>query len=289
MNNRHHHRGFDPEAFFGPHGPFGPRGPFGITPEMIFGRQGPFGSAYSGWGEEDPRGPGRGPGRGQGSHRGRARRARRGDVRNAILTLLEQEPMNGYQIMQAISDNTDGAWQPSSGSVYPALSLLEDEGLIEQVEVEGRKAYQLTDTGQAAAQDVPDLNWGERGAEPQDPWAQDRRQRDAGPRGGRGRRGGREYEQGRGRRSGVQLWKGLANLAVAVQAVGQSGDEDLLREATEQVEQVRRDLYRLLAESEISRFDDADDVDDVDDDYGDDDDAQHPDEPEYAEGEIVED
>ena len=63
-------------------------------------------------------------------HRGRGPRARRGDVRAALLALLAEEPRNGYQLMQEIERRSDGAWRPSPGSVYPALQQLEDEGLI---------------------------------------------------------------------------------------------------------------------------------------------------------------
>src|SRR5262249_16459489 len=56
-------------------------------------------------------------------------RAKRGDIRSAILKLLAEEPRNGYQIMQALEERSNGAWRPSPGSVYPALSQLEDEEL----------------------------------------------------------------------------------------------------------------------------------------------------------------
>src|ERR1039458_4925057 len=65
---------------------------------------------------------------------GRGRRARRGDVRAAILALLREQSRNGYQIIQEIERRSGGLWRPSAGSVYPALQLLEDEGLIEGVE-----------------------------------------------------------------------------------------------------------------------------------------------------------
>ncbi|HWE83103.1 MAG TPA: helix-turn-helix transcriptional regulator, partial [Gaiellaceae bacterium] len=46
----------------------------------------------------------------------RGRRMRRGNVRAAILLLLEEEPRNGYQVMQEIEQRSDGAWRPSPGS-----------------------------------------------------------------------------------------------------------------------------------------------------------------------------
>ena len=73
-------------------------------------------------------GPG-GPG-GFGPRWRRGRRIRRGDVRAAILLLVEEAPRNGYQIMQELESRSGGVWRPSPGSVYPALQLLADEGLI---------------------------------------------------------------------------------------------------------------------------------------------------------------
>ena len=64
----------------------------------------------------------------------RGPKAGRGDVRAAILALLQEGPRNGYQIMSEIEERSDGAWRPSPGAVYPALSQLADEGLIEAEE-----------------------------------------------------------------------------------------------------------------------------------------------------------
>ncbi len=87
-----------------------------------------------------PRGP-RGP-------RGRGR-APRGDVRAAILLLLAEEPMHGYQLMQAIGERSGGRWTPSPGAVYPAISQLEDEGLVGVTAESGRKLVSLTESGRA--------------------------------------------------------------------------------------------------------------------------------------------
>src|SRR3954454_10206844 len=78
---------------------------------------------------------------------GRGHKARRGDVRAAALVLLDEEPRNGYQLMQEIEHRSDGAWRPSPGSVYPALQQLEDEGLVRTTETEGRRQYELTPAG----------------------------------------------------------------------------------------------------------------------------------------------
>ena len=72
---------------------------------------------------------------------------RRGNVRAAILLLLEEEPRNGYQVMQELEERSGGSWRPSPGSVYPALQLLADEGFIRGESREGSNVYELTDAG----------------------------------------------------------------------------------------------------------------------------------------------
>lgn len=78
-------------------------------------------------------------------------RARRGDVRAAVLALLGDRPMHGYEMIQELEERTGGAWSPSPGSIYPTLQLLEDEGLVVATETEGKRRFDLTDTGRAEA------------------------------------------------------------------------------------------------------------------------------------------
>jgi DNA-binding PadR family transcriptional regulator len=98
-------------------------------------------------GHGGPWGPPFGYGGPRGGFRGRHGKARRGDIRTAILLLLAEEPRNGYSIMQELEERSDGIWRPSPGSVYPALSQLEDEGLVRSVESDGRKLFEITDAG----------------------------------------------------------------------------------------------------------------------------------------------
>ena len=112
----------------GPGGPGRRGGPWGP------GGFGPMGFGFGPWGPEGK------------MHRGP--RVRRGDVRAAALALLAEEPRNGYQLIQDIAERSGGVWQPSPGSVYPALQQLEDEGLILAETPEGgRKRYALTAEG----------------------------------------------------------------------------------------------------------------------------------------------
>ncbi|PKQ25157.1 MAG: PadR family transcriptional regulator [Actinobacteria bacterium HGW-Actinobacteria-4] len=75
----------------------------------------------------------------------------KGDVRAAILTLLVDEPMHGYQIIRQIEERSGGTWKPSAGSVYPTLQLLADEGLVSVETANDRKVYSLTEEGKEVA------------------------------------------------------------------------------------------------------------------------------------------
>jgi DNA-binding PadR family transcriptional regulator len=137
-HHHHHHRG--------------PRGWEEWIAHMTGGRGGPWGDPRQFkamfWGPgPGGGGPGFGPGGHRGGPRGRGGRARRGDVRAAMLLLLEEQPQNGYQLIQEIERRTEGVWKPSPGSVYPALQQLEDEGLVQAAESEGKRAYDLTAEG----------------------------------------------------------------------------------------------------------------------------------------------
>jgi DNA-binding PadR family transcriptional regulator len=133
-------RGFEPETE-------SVRGRGGMPPFPPFPGQ-PFGP----W--QRPGFPGfGGPQRGRGRGHGPGRRGRRGDVRAAILALLAERPMHGYEMIQEISERSGGLWRPSPGSVYPTLQLLADEGLVVSSDGSGSKRlFELTDEGRTAAE-----------------------------------------------------------------------------------------------------------------------------------------
>ncbi|GAA1924706.1 PadR family transcriptional regulator [Nocardioides hwasunensis] len=88
----------------------------------------------------------------------RSPRVRRGDVRTAIIDVLHrarraEEPINGYQVIQEISELSNGEWRPSPGSVYPTIQQLQDEGLVESDDERGRRTIRLTDSGVTWAED----------------------------------------------------------------------------------------------------------------------------------------
>jgi DNA-binding PadR family transcriptional regulator len=152
---------------------------------------------------------------------GRRSRARRGDVRAAMLLLLEEEPRNGYQLMEEIESRSGGAWRPSPGSVYPALAQLEDEGLIHSDESAGRRSFELTEEGRRYVTDNRDTlgsPWDDAGEEIPSHF--------------------------------VDLRALIGQLGMATLQVVQSGDEAQIAEAKQVLGDARKALYRILAEAE---------------------------------------
>ena len=128
-------------------------------------RGGPWGDWGGGW--DGPGRPGPPPwvaglfGMGQQHEQRRGPRVRRGDVRSAILDVLRTaessgDSVNGYQVIQQISERSDGAWRPSPGSVYPTIQQLQDEGLVETDDERGRRSLTLTDEGRQYVADHAD-------------------------------------------------------------------------------------------------------------------------------------
>jgi DNA-binding PadR family transcriptional regulator len=82
-------------------------------------------------------------------------------VRAAILSLLAERPMHGYEMIQELETRSAGMWRPSAGSIYPTLQLLEDEGLIASESEGGKKLFSLTEAGREAAEDGAEAPWEE--------------------------------------------------------------------------------------------------------------------------------
>jgi DNA-binding PadR family transcriptional regulator len=73
-----------------------------------------------------------------------------GDLRFLILTLIEEKPRHGYEIIKAIEDKLLGLYSPSPGVIYPTLTLLEEMGYATVAQAEGnKKLYAITDEGRA--------------------------------------------------------------------------------------------------------------------------------------------
>jgi DNA-binding PadR family transcriptional regulator len=167
------------------------------------GFRGPFGPHGHGGGFGGFGGPGGG-------------RARRGDVRAAVLRLLAEQPMHGYQIIQELSARSGGAWSPSAGSVYPTLQLLADEGLVTSEESGGKKIFSLTEAGTATVAETAD--------QPA-PW-----------------------EEAAEADTTTGLRDAAATLMPAIMQIGKNGSADQRTRAAAVLTDARKELYKILAE-----------------------------------------
>ncbi len=159
---------------------------------------------------------------GRGAFGQRSPKVRRGDVRSAILDVLAVEPMNGYQIIQQIAERSGGVWKPSPGSVYPTVQQLEDEGLVEGHEGEGRRLLRLSEEGRRYVEEHPDelaATW-------------------------------RPFEQGEEEEGPGDLKPVIGQVMGAVWQVVVSGTKQQRAEAAEILADTRRRLYGLLAEGD---------------------------------------
>ena len=75
-----------------------------------------------------------------------------GEIRLALLSMLEGGPKHGYELMKELETKSGGIYKASAGAVYPALQQLEDEGLVTSEAVAGKRTYSLTDAGRAELQ-----------------------------------------------------------------------------------------------------------------------------------------
>ncbi|WP_285113727.1 PadR family transcriptional regulator [Leifsonia sp. fls2-241-R2A-40a] len=148
----------------------------------------------------------------------------RGDVRAAVLSLLAEQPMHGYQIIREIEERSGGSWKPSAGSVYPTLQLLADEGLLTTEESNGRKTYALTEAGRAVAASEASTPWQTSG-------------KDSGTGSG-----------ATGDRRGPNLPKAGVDLAQAAAQVHRTGTPEQVQEAAAVLDEARRKLYSILAQ-----------------------------------------
>lgn len=209
---------FGPDGVFGPDGPFGPEGPFG--PRGPFGPGGPFGAGDGEAWNRRVRGGMRGQRRG--------RMFGQGELRLVLLKLIADEPRHGYELIKAIEDMTAGSYAPSPGTVYPTLSLLEDEGLIREVAGgdEPRKAFEATDKGRAELEDRKEEAEGliERLSH----------------------HGERHAERGKAFAT-PEMFRALGNLAQVVKMKARGGklDEEALAQVVDLIDEMARKIERL--------------------------------------------
>lgn len=158
------------------------------------------------------------------SHHGRGghqrQRARRGAVRAAVLTLLDERPMHGYELITELDNRSGGRWRPSAGAIYPALNRMEQHGLITSDEIDGKKRFNLTAEGREVLAEQR-TSEGDDAPAPWDDTA-------------RGERG--------------ELRRHMSELVRQVRQIGRFGTTAQIDRAVAVLDGAKRQLYAILAE-----------------------------------------
>jgi len=70
-----------------------------------------------------------------------------GEMKLVILKFLSEQPSYGYQLIKTMEQRLSGGYTPSAGVIYPTLTMLEEEGLVEASVENNKKVYSLTADG----------------------------------------------------------------------------------------------------------------------------------------------
>lgn len=145
-------------------------------------------------------------------------RAKKGKVAAAVMALLKEHDMHGYQVIQELTERSGGAWSPSPGSIYPALQSLEKHGMVTSIENEDRRVFSLTELGRKHAEILPD----------DAPWQE----------------AAKDSERTRG------MQDAFHGLSAAVAQVGRAGDDDQIEKTARILVDARKRIYLALAGEE---------------------------------------
>ncbi len=157
---------------------------------------------------------GRGGRSGGGRHR-----ARRGAVRLAILTLLDERPMHGYELITELETRSEGRWRPSPGAMYPALEKMEAHGAVTSTDADGKRQYALTEHGRQMLAEIREA----QSDDTDEPWNQ-------------------SGTSGRG-----DLRRLMSELGGQVRQVGRFGSDEQRAAAIVVLDDAKRKLYEVLA------------------------------------------
>jgi DNA-binding PadR family transcriptional regulator len=158
----------------------------------------------------------------RGGHGGHGRhRARRGALLAAVLTLLDERPMHGYELITELEDRSEGRWRPSPGAMYPALKKMVMHDLVTAEDVDGKRQFTLTDAGRERLAEVRQ----QRGDDAAEPWEQT----------GTGGRG--------------ELRGSVAELIGQARQIGRFGTAEQIEKARSVFDDAKRQLYAILAEA----------------------------------------
>ena len=158
----------------------------------------------------------------RGGHSSHGRhRARRGALSAAVLTLLDERPMHGYELMTELDDRSEGRWRPSPGAMYPALKKMVIHDLVTAEDIDGKRQFSLTDAGRERLAEIREQS-GDNGAQP---WEQTNT-------GGRG-----------------ELRGSIAELIGQARQIGRFGTAEQIEKAGALLDDAKRQLYAILAEA----------------------------------------
>lgn len=148
-------------------------------------------------------------------------RTRRGDIKFILLELLAERPQHGYELMNELEARRSGFRRPSPGSVYPALQMLQEGGYLISEEIEGKRVYTITESGRQFLSDRPQHS-------------HSRHERD------------RSTENKPSEL--IELRRTLTELNDAVTQIARSGNVEQTNRVRNLLVQVKREIYKLLAE-----------------------------------------
>jgi DNA-binding PadR family transcriptional regulator len=170
----------------------------------------------------------------RGGHGGHGRhRARRGALLAAVLTLLDERPMHGYELITELEDRSEGRWRPSPGAMYPALKKMVVHDLVTAEDVDGKRQFTLTDAGRQQLTEIREKH----GDDAAEPWEQT-------DTGGRG-----------------ELRGSVAELIGQARQIGRFGTAEQIQKARSVFDDAKRQLYVILAEQPADSLRDADTTD----------------------------
>lgn len=160
-----------------------------------------------------------------GRHRGRGPfggwgdqpRTRRGDIKFLLLGLLAERSQHGYELIKELEARRGGFRRLSPGSVYPTLQMLEEGGYLTSEPVEGKRVYTITESGrqlldERSQQSDEGCGFAEKPTEL------------------------------------IELRRTLTELNDAVAQVARSSQPEQANRVREMLVQVKREIYKLLAE-----------------------------------------
>jgi DNA-binding PadR family transcriptional regulator len=148
-------------------------------------------------------------------------RTRRGDIKFILLELLSERPQHGYELIKELEARRGGFRRLSPGSVYPTLQMLSEGGYLISEEFDGKRVYTITESGRQ--------------------FLSDRKQQS------HSRNADDSFTESKPSESN-ELWRALTEVNDAVTQVARSGNLEQANRVRDLLVQVKREIYKLLAE-----------------------------------------